>query len=749
MKGKLTCLILVLLVFVSVVFSQANEVADNIRTYITTPRDYEANPQVFQDFINTLREVINDPNDASRATWESPMTLIDNVGILVNYNSTENRLKIESIYIDDNTPTNIEIDISRFLNSINAPSDNYMGAIDSYIQASGLVFRRASSISIPITQLEEDITSSDYAGLWSKRKNAEEFNTLLDVLVQISADVEAKVDSIDAIKILYTNTGRDNSPAVKAIQVGYIERDQFVKIHTLPAEQFINDLSKIDISSNKEPSLPKYIFQQYFWDEEGEMPNNLPDKWSFGVNLKKTPSGKYSKEITVYRNGSQAVLQNDELRMQRLERKTKLNFTDIANKIIDIAVSAAVDKEQASFVSARLYMNYDMELETNKLDRIEYSIQSSNFQVLSSHENHNDLGNYYVASLFGLVPLSNTVRPGQKHIEPAQVDGGQIGVVEAMESYAFPKAENAYPVTLSVDELNFQFSLLNQRFKLGTEFGQDEFNYPFVWSGSMAYYFEWNFNEVPPITWLVDDIRVSYRPYNYANRTLINFVDYKLDNRFFEKNEGDARLAINNIQFILNKSWDYNAINEVFGWMPNSSYLKSIGYNISFQLPMTFPRDISGLGKEIYHFDMDTEGLKYSYFNRYNGAGLRFGLKDDAPINRFRLKLDEVSYSLYKVWEKRGNTIEDGRIITPRGQEFKYSQHYLSMGLSYTTDSGFKNFLFDWRFGFGDKWSSMVTVKQHLWSGTIWFEAKYAVYQTNSFKYKRVLMGGPVFYFKN
>lgn len=579
-------------------------------------------------------------------------------------------------------------------------------------------------------------STGDDSFVWNNFQNPTEFK---DILRKLNARLDGGLtdDEIDknVQSLVMTTKGSGQNRSLVSVQV--------VLDDTLDQEPILfqgMDVYSILKDTYSAAVISRQLWQNFHKDGNALPVNDWPTTWNVNYVFRRVGQNCYADRIVVYNNNQEVKRLYVNKSITELERAAGVNFSYIAKKVMDIAGDEGV-------VEAKLIKEYNVDpLPTTEQDRMRQYTQNSfslvsfkQMQVIAINAEGQELGNWtgdYALNTFGR--FVENVSLWEKYF---MLDSGywKTQTNNMIEGPVVSKGENS--LELGYDLVKQSFNVRDHFLSLGMKLGQEEFNYPFIWAGGPAYFIDWKFSQnVSDITKLVDELQITYRPYQLMLNELINDGEQALDNKYYYRNDFvNRRIGLENLEIKVRKT-----IIPERSWGFTIPGITNIVLSVPFQLPISYQRT-KNIGGNYNLTGAAQYNNYYTYFHRYVGVDLELNFNHDTQLEIGNHHLRRIGLSLFKTEEQSGNTIYNGVFYSgPENPDDAYTG-YVEMVFGYPDQfTGVDKFSVKGRFGAGRFWSFFLSAQMKI-AGPLWLDLKYTHYEPKKFAYENVFFIGPVF----
>jgi len=700
-----------------------------------TDKGLNAGTNAFTDFLNLF------PNIPEK-------NQVTEIAVKVEFDENVNKtvarqILIRNIGSDTYRPYPIEIPgqvpdavLKSLIYSVDPDNEEDPGIMTTYPK-----FRRKQAAYLSVKP-PTDITGEKF--VWMRGKNESDFKNVVEKInARLNGGLSSEeLNNVKEITMTTNGVGEDRN----LVNLSFMfDKDINKEPKVFPGMDVFSVLKDSYIAI----SITNQLWHDGFHGKNQDPPNPWPTKWSSDFYFKRVGAICSTDKIVLKNHLNQEVKKYSGKELEVLELQTGVNFNYIAQRVMNQAGN--------EFIRVKLMKEYDVApYPYNDQTKIkEYKIDSfplvsfKNCEVKKYKTNNDSSGVDSVYAVYEYSPLIEKVNFWDKYFVLS------AGTWKPTDSSTIENAftENSDILTIGFDNLSVNFGLKNHFLSFGIRLGQEEFNYPFVWSGSQSYYFTWKFAKgMSDITKIIDEIDFSFRNYNALTNELINEAEQALDNKYFRRNDRiNRRLSINNLQFNLSKT-----IVPEISWGIKIPRVREIVLAVPFQLPISY-RDKTNIGGDNNITGAADYNNHYTYIKKFTGMTLDFKFNDNLALpllDDYYLRKIGVSY--YKLYEQTNNTILDGKLYSgqfDKSGEIQFngdhpevnSYWFLETRFGYPDKkTGVDKFSLKWRAGFGEKWSHLISAETKI-AGSLWLDIKMVFYETNSFAYKKVFMMGPVF----
>lgn len=700
----------------------------------------QGNGNAFTDFMNLLRsEIIGDAEIAGA-------TEID---VVFAYNETERKsemTRLEITYAGRSNPDRLEVNDPGKVTDVPMRVLQYCfsdqsTSVDPRLMDNYPIFVRKEEVFLSREAGAEEIGTDSF--VFDKKLSPDETRRFIDRLNEkLNLGIALNDEDISDYQIVMTTKGSGRFK--RLINLKFLKEGQEVK--TLKGAE-VNNAFK---SSREAGELGKEL-----WLDSYKQSSDL------NLNRKNWPS-KFSIRYYIKNQGVEFFM--DSIIVSGIKRgKPDVLYT--AEKLNEISIKAGADLKGIA---------KNIILKTGLEDNVR-AILTNNYNVAQlppegTYEYDNAVENSF--SLVSFVSMSINARDADDEVNKTSSDVGNDYYQYLEEDALWQKYFNlnsgywsaSTDVTvkgkdymsnlfeLGYDNISSSVNLKNHYLTFGTNLGQEQLNYPFVWSGSQAIYMNWQFSKsMRDITKVVDNISVSYRSYNSYMNELINEVEHAVDNKYLKRDDKiNRRIALKNLQFEAGKTFYFNKANRY-----KFPQLDNIKISVPWQLPITY-RSTHNVGGDNNITGAADYNNTYTYIKQFTGicVGLNFDRETEYELGNYYLRTIGVSW--FQLHEQKNNMIEngvfysglrdaDGKIQFNSDDPEKINMWFIDTQVGYPDHkTGLDKFILKWRFGAGDRWSHLITTQMQV-SGALWIDVKLAFYETKSFAYNKVFMLGPVF----
>ncbi|MBN2411330.1 hypothetical protein JXQ31_06525 [candidate division KSB1 bacterium] len=620
--------------------------------------------------------------------------------------------------------------------SVDPENEEDPGLLDTYPK-----FRRKQAAYLSVKP-PTDIAGEKF--IWKRGSNESDFK---DVVEKINARLGGglssdELNNVEEIVMTTNGVGEDRN----LVNLSFVfDKNVEKETKVFPGMDVFSVLKDSYIAI----SITNQLWHDGFHGINQDPPNPWPAKWSTHYYFKRVGQLCSTDKIVLRNDRDQEVKSYTDKELEVLELQSGVNFNYIAQRVMNQAGS--------DFVRVKLVKNYDVapypyndqaKIKEYKIDSFPLvSFRNCNVIKYKANNDSSTVDSSY--AIYEYSPIIEKVNFWDKYFVLSA--GTWKPADQSTVENAF--IEKSDLLTLGYDKVSIDFGLKNHLISVGSQAGQEEFNYPFVWSGSQAYFMKWKFaTGMSDITKIIDEIEFSYRNYNALSNELINEAEQALDNKYFKRNDFvNRRISINNMQFRLSKT----IIPEI-SWGLKIPRVKEIVLAVPFQLPISY-RDVRNIGGDNNITGAADYNNNYTYIKSLTGLELNFKFNDNLALpllNDYYLRNVGISY--YHLKEQTNNTIRDGKFYSGQFDNYgniefngdipeKNSYWFIETRIGYPDKkTGVDQFSLMLRTGLGEKWSQYISAQTKI-AGSLWLDIKIVFYQTNSFAYEKVYMMGPVF----
>ena len=695
----------------------------------------------FEDFINLFPEIANDPDKGVAGVRE--------IQVEFAYDEESGQTKMNNLSMIYAGQSNFD----RFDVTVvgNIP-DIAMRTLNFIFGEEGTVQDPRPSVRKPVFVRREEVFLSDKAGqvelgtdsfVFDKNNDPQETQRLIRILNQkLNLGVDPTVEGVSDYQIIMTTKGTGKYK--RLVDLKFQKGEENPKV--LKGSDVYNALK----SGNAAGDLARTLWHEsYKKDSDLSLQKkNWPSKFSIQYIISKNQQNYTIDSIKVsgIKRGRNPIIYKN-TQMGELETKSGADFNGIAKNII---VKTGLDGD----VVARLTNTYSVAL-----------IPPEN-----TNEYDNVVANSY--SLVSYVSMNIYAKNADEDLEKTVTDVGedynQFLEEDALwqkyfnlnSNYWVPSSDvtikgSEYKPNffqLGYDNISTSANLKNHYLTVGTCLGQEDLNYPFFWSGSQAVYMNWKFSKgMRDITKLIDEFSIYYRSYNGLSNEVINELEQAVDNKYFNRNDHiNRRIAIGNLEIIFNKTLYFREANKL-----KIPQVDNILISVPFQLPISY-RDTRNVGGDNNITGAASYNPHYTYIKSYTGFSMKINFDRETDLELGNYYVRNIGFSYFNLKEQKNNVIDNGIFYSGFQNsngvwEFNEDKpddlalYYVETQFGYPDkETGIDKFVLKGRVGLGDRWSFLLTSNIKI-AGSLWIDAKFALYETNSFAYSKVFMAGPVF----